>query len=109
MVNPRASFLGHLAGILAGLLHVKVLAPALARTVGTGWQGPFILRVPARNWPPCLISGLSTVRCASGVMGEAVGRVGTNGAGVVWGRSGGMDDVTHEAWLLDQGRACTLM
>lgn len=27
--NPRASFLGHLAGILAGLMHVYAVAPAL--------------------------------------------------------------------------------
>lgn len=29
LFNPQASFLGHLAGILAGLLHVRVIAPAL--------------------------------------------------------------------------------
>jgi hypothetical protein len=28
--NPRASFIGHLAGIAAGWLHVRVLAPAAA-------------------------------------------------------------------------------
>lgn len=34
LVNPRASFAGHLAGIAAGLLHVKVLEPGWER----GWR-----------------------------------------------------------------------
>jgi hypothetical protein len=28
-LNPQASFMGHLAGIFAGMLHVRLLAPAL--------------------------------------------------------------------------------
>ncbi|WIA19520.1 hypothetical protein OEZ85_004129 [Tetradesmus obliquus] len=32
-LNPQASFMGHLAGILAGLLHVRLLAPALPYVV----------------------------------------------------------------------------
>jgi membrane associated rhomboid family serine protease len=40
-VNPRASFSGHLCGILAGLLHVKVLGPALRQRRGRGWGWGF--------------------------------------------------------------------
>lgn len=54
--NPRASFLGHLAGILAGLLHVKVLAPALTRAVGTGGREGVLFSLPVcplKSYPPC--------------------------------------------------------
>lgn len=37
LFNPQASFLGHLAGILAGLLHVRLLAPAAA-TLQRQWR-----------------------------------------------------------------------
>lgn len=49
LFNPQASFLGHLAGILAGLLHVRLIAPALA-AIGRWWRG-MILRTRIRLQP----------------------------------------------------------
>ncbi|KAG2494846.1 hypothetical protein HYH03_007086 [Edaphochlamys debaryana] len=52
--NPRASFLGHLGGILAGWLHVRLVAPAAA---AAGWRPQGVRdreawREPAGDRPP---------------------------------------------------------
>jgi Rhomboid family len=48
VLNPRASFLGHLGGILAGLLHVTVIAPAAPVMAAAARRGVLRLRLALR-------------------------------------------------------------
>lgn len=107
--NPRASFLGHLAGILAGLLHVKVLAPALTRAGfdlaawGRSASARFAAgrsqqqqqqqprrRAPNTNWGSGRVGGqgegVSGHGASGGSSGAAAGAAGGGGAG---GRAAG--------------------
>ncbi|KAF6254631.1 hypothetical protein COO60DRAFT_1703209 [Scenedesmus sp. NREL 46B-D3] len=73
-LNPQASFLGHLAGILAGLLHVRLLAPALPYPARTWWR----LQLQARmRLNPGQASGNRL-----GVSGTAAENGAARGAGV---------------------------
>eukprot|EP00879_Flechtneria_rotunda_P020493 GHRR01021561.1.p1 GENE.GHRR01021561.1~~GHRR01021561.1.p1 ORF type:complete len:250 (+),score=99.52 GHRR01021561.1:583-1332(+) len=65
-LNPQASFMGHLAGIFAGLLHVRVLAPAFPLIMRAWRRARLSMWLRLQPGPARFAGGTSGHRGAAG-------------------------------------------
>jgi membrane associated rhomboid family serine protease len=109
LLLPNVSFLGHLAGIAAGLLHVAgalaYVVPALAtlRKIETAWLPAALVRLPAYRLVPAadplvvvtsmgvegLVPAIAAAARAAGACLAAAARAATGGAAAVRAAAGG--------------------